>query len=653
MLGQNGSVRKTLTTALLLAALPALSQELTPAPEAAESSPTVAPVPEAAPAAPQEQTAEPTPELTATPTAPEAPSPLTLALPSEEAPEAPESPDASAAAAAPVAPAPEAPVAPEPPPAQPSPAEPLPSPEPVAAAPTAEPAPEPAPAAPAPEPAPAPAEPAVVATAEPRELPTAPAALAAAPAVPYQGIVRIEVAVRRPDYGTPWQGGGFGQGNGTGFMVSPGVFMTNAHVVANAERIYVSLYADSRKFKAHVKHVAHDADLALIEVEDITPFAQLPCLQFCDRLPHLEETVRAIGYPIGGKRLSVTRGIVSRIESIPYSHPRNQSHLTVQMDAAINPGNSGGPVLLGDKVIGVAFQGLREANSTGYMIPIPVIARFLRDVEDGHYDQYVDLGVQFFPLQNPAMRRHHGLADDAMGALVGEVITGSCCDGVLQQGDVVLTVNGLPVDSSGMIELEGERMELEELAERSFKGDTVSFELLRGGQRQQAEATLAPLPAGHVTAQAYDELPRYVVYGGLVFQPLQANVVAAHRVKPISIMAEVEHFTKRGGSLQKQDVVLLTKVLPDEVNARFEGDGSGIVTKVNGVEVQGLAHLHELLYAPPAEGQPRPAYTVIELKDAPRPLVFDNAAIDAANARISARYNIPEAARLSSQPQQP
>ncbi len=591
----------TLITAMLLAALPALSQE----PEAVQE-----------PAAPLEPTVPAAAEAAPAPVA-ESPAPA----PAQEAPAAVQEAPAPS-------PAPEAsPALPEPPAVPPVPPAPA-APEP----------PQPEPAAPAAEPAPA-------ATAP------APAPAAEAAQSPYRGIVRIEVAARRPDYATPWQGGGFVQGNGTGFMVSPGVFMTNAHVVADAERIYVSFYADSRKFPARVKHVAHDADLALVEVEDATPFADIPCLEFCDRLPHLEEEVRAIGYPIGGKRLSVTRGIVSRIETTPYSHIRNQSHLTVQIDAAINPGNSGGPVLLGDKVIGVAFQGLREANSTGYMIPMPVIARFLRDVEDGRYDCYVDLGVTFFPLENPAMRRHYNLPDDAMGALVGDVVKGACCDGVLQAGDVVLAVNGLPVDSSGMIELDGERMELEELAERSFKGDKVAFDFLRDGQKHHAEAELAPLPAGYVTARVYDELPRYVVYGGLVFQPLQANVISAHSLRPLDVMVELDQFTRRGGSQKKQDVVLLTKTLPDEVNARFGSYGTRIVERVNGVEVQGLAHLHELLYGAPPEGETRPAYTVIELKEAARPLVIDAAAIEAANARISARYNIPEAARLNASPE--
>lgn len=459
----------------------------------------------------------------------------------------------------------------------------------------------------------------------------------------YRGIVKIEVAVRKPDYATPWQSGRFGGGNGTGFMVGPGLFMTNAHVVADAERIYISPYADARKIKAHVKHVAHDADLALVEVDDASAFQDVPFLQFSDSLPKLEDEVRAIGYPIGGNRLSVTRGIVSRIDTTTYSHPRNESHLTVQIDAAINPGNSGGPVLLGDKVVGVAFQGLMEANSTGYMIPIPVIKRFLKDVEDGSYDHYVDLATDFFPLVNPAMRRHYGLPDNSMGALVGDVAKGGCCDGVLQPGDVVLAVNGHPVDSSAMIELDGERVLLEELAERSFTGDTLQFQLLRNGARVEATAKLAPLPASDILAQAFDVLPRYVQFAGLVFQPIQRDVFTAHQLNAIDFTVDVTDFTRRGGAQEKEDLVVLTKVLRDEANARFSTYGRRIVTKVNGQEVKGLSHLYSLLY--PEDGR-RPDYTVIEFADAPRPMVIDNASVDAANARINASYSVPAPARL-------
>lgn len=459
----------------------------------------------------------------------------------------------------------------------------------------------------------------------------------------YRGIVKIEVATRTPDYGRPWLTGCYGTGNGTGFMVNKGLFMTNAHVVANAERIYISPYTDSRKIQARVKFVAHDCDLALVEIDDTSAFDGVPCLQFSDSLPQLEDTVRAMGYPIGGSRLSVTRGIVSRIDVIPYSHPRNEMHMAVQIDAAINPGNSGGPILLGDKVVGVAFQGLINANSTGYMIPIPVIKRFLQDVSDGHYDQYVDLGASFFPLENEALRRYYGLPQSPAGVIVGEVLQGSSTDGVLQVGDIVLAVNGLPVDSSAMIVLDGQRVQLEELAERAFKGDQVTFNIVRKGEPMTVTATLRKLPGKEINLCAYDMQPRYVQFAGLIFQPLNLDVEEAHKLDKNNYLVEQDKFTRRGGAVAKEDLVVITDVLKDEVNARLGDLSNSLVTKVNGVEITGLKHLYELLY--PEDPATRPPYTVIELSGEGRPIVIDNATVDSANARISSNYGISSPAR--------
>ena len=585
-----------------MAALPVVAQEPMPAPEQPAPEQTVPTAEQLTPETPQPT--EPAPEQPATPAPEQAPAEQTQ----------PETP-APASDPEPTAPEPE-PTAPEPP------------------------APAPEPPAPAPEPqtpAPAPAE-----AETPAPEPQQPAAQSLVSA--YRGIVKVEVAASRPDYRTPWQTGSFGRGNGTGFMVAPGLFLTNAHVVSNAERIYLMPYADARQLPARVKYISHEADLAMLEVEDASAFADVPCLKLSTELPRLEDEVRAIGYPIGGKRLSVTRGIVSRIDTIKYAHSRQDEHLAVQIDAAINPGNSGGPVLKGDEVVGVAFQGLLEANSTGYMIPAPVISHFLKDVEDGKYDGYVELGVEFAALENPAMRRHYGLDDAAPGCLVSNVIKGSCADGILQPGDIVLAVNGISVDRSAMIELEGVRVGLEELAERAFSGDVISMSILRDGQVIQTEVKPTPLAAFRVMAMAHDERPRYVHFAGLVFQPVHYNVIAAHNISPRQFMVELDAYLS-GGFTHQDDVVVLTRILPDEVNARLEDTGRGIVKKVNGEEVKGLAHLYSLLY--PADGIARPAYTVIELAGAARPLVIDNATIDAANARISAGYSIPSPARLN------
>ena len=130
----------------------------------------------------------------------------------------------------------------------------------------------------------------------------------------YKGVVKIEVDSLTPDYATPWDTGRYQGGIGTGFLIGENAFMTNAHVVSNAERIYISMYGDSRKIPARVKFIAHDADLALLEADDPKPFKGIRPFEFSKNLPHLEDEVRVIGYPIGGNRLSVTRGVVSRID---------------------------------------------------------------------------------------------------------------------------------------------------------------------------------------------------------------------------------------------------------------------------------------------------------------------------------------------------
>src|SRR5262249_4689183 len=150
----------------------------------------------------------------------------------------------------------------------------------------------------------------------------------------------------------------------------------------NTKFLTVEKEGDPRKYVAQVEHIAHDCDLALLKVDDPGFFKDTKPLPI-GGLPELESTVTTFGYPVGGERLSVTRGVVSRIDFRTYSHSIVDSHLTIQIDAAINPGNSGGPVMQDGYVVGVAFQGYSGdvAQNVGYMIPTPVIQHFLDDIK--------------------------------------------------------------------------------------------------------------------------------------------------------------------------------------------------------------------------------------------------------------------------------
>ena len=97
------------------------------------------------------------------------------------------------------------------------------------------------------------------------------------------------------------------------------------------------------------------------------------------------------------------------------------------------------------------------AQNVGYMIPTPVVRRFLKDVEDGTYDHYMDLAATYFPMLNPAQRAALGVEEPDAGVLIGSVLSIGSSAGKLQPGDVILSVDGLKVYSDGKIDLYGER----------------------------------------------------------------------------------------------------------------------------------------------------------------------------------------------------
>ncbi|MGJ8644363.1 MAG: trypsin-like peptidase domain-containing protein [Luteolibacter sp.] len=450
----------------------------------------------------------------------------------------------------------------------------------------------------------------------------------------YRSVLRIEVATQNPDYATPWNSGRFSGGIGTGFLIGKNRILTNAHVVSNQKRILITVHGSPEKYPAKVEFIAHDCDLALLSLEDFSDFEDFPIFSIGD-IPLLESQVTVIGYPVGGDRLSVTKGIVSRIDFQPYSHSRSDSHLIVQIDAAINPGNSGGPVVQDGKVVGVAFQGLRQADNTGYIIPTPVVNRFLKDIEDGSYDRYAEFGITEFPLHNPAMRTALGLPDNGQGVLITNVIPTSSADGTLETGDILMALDGNPVDSAGQVLIDGEKVNLNEIVERKFSGDKVTVRYLRNGGWNDEEVTLKPLPPSRLYSVQYEKTPRYVVFSGLVFQPLDTNLFATSKFSDITVRRLYSDYVSKGIFQEKKDIVILTQIEPDPVTSQIDNFTGMAVEKVNGLPIRDLAHLHELLYT-----ENPPEFHVIEVYGANRPIIIPSAKVEAANKRVQANYDI-------------
>ena len=224
---------------------------------------------------------------------------------------------------------------------------------------------------------------------------------------PLNVVVKLEVTTAKPDIYCPWitRTGG---GTGSGVVIDKGRILTCAHCVTDACYIRVRKHNEDRLYHGSVQFVDNDADLALVGVDDPAFMAGITPMEIGET-PQVQDDVLAVGYPRGGENISYTRGIVSRIEDIKYSH--GWTHLLgIQVDAAINPGNSGGPVLdmKSGKVAGIAFQGLgkEEGESLGYIIPADIIRHFLVDIRDGRVDGFPDFLFTGDQMESPAKRRY-------------------------------------------------------------------------------------------------------------------------------------------------------------------------------------------------------------------------------------------------------
>ena len=451
-----------------------------------------------------------------------------------------------------------------------------------------------------------------------------------------KSVFRITTTMQAPDYRVPWNPGSMGRGVGAGFLISGGRIMTNAHVVSDARFIEVEREGDPKKYTAAFAFIANDCDLAVLDVLDPSFRKGLKELAF-GGIPALESDVTALGYPIGGEHLSVTRGVVSRIDYQLYSHSGVDSHLAIQIDAAINPGNSGGPVIQDNKVVGVAFQGYSGdiAQNVGYMIPTPVIRRFLEDISDGKYDKYVDLAITTFHLLNPAQRRALGLdEDDDRGAYVSSVMPGGSADGIIKAGDVLLSIDGLAIASDASVLIDGERVEMPEVVERKFKGDKIDFVLLRDKKEMKATIELKGAWPYLIQAFGYGERPRYVIEGGIVFQPLSRNLMMAFNFDDLQTRYYYSYFVTDNLFLERPEVVVLSSILPDPINAYLSPLRGTIVDTINDRKIRRLTDVRDA-FAEPAERY------VIKLLGQGRPVVLERTALDESRERIRQRYSVP------------
>jgi len=410
-------------------------------------------------------------------------------------------------------------------------------------------------------------------------------------------VVKVFVTRNTIDYINPWQSKGVQEISGSGCIIQGNRVLTNAHVVNHNTFIQVRRESSQKKYIAKVETVGNDCDLAILRVEDPEFFKGVSPLEIGE-LPNLQDKVTVIGFPMGGDKLSITQGVVSRMESIDYVNSY-RSLFGVQIDAAINPGNSGGPAINNGKIVGIVMQGISSSQNIGYIIPTPIINHFLKDSEGGQYAGFPYLGIYFSNTENKALRKYYGVADDVGGVLVTNILPFSSADGFLEEGDIILEINGVAIsDDATFAFRNNERLDMQHLINMQKIGETAVLKICRKDKVSIVKVPLKSV-ADLVTIANYSEKPSFCIYGGLIFTVLSEDLIRElenERDNPAPL--SFYYYSRGLGSLnekRKKEIVVLLKVLSDEINIGYSNHRYEIITKINGKEFDSFKQFVKLI----------------------------------------------------------
>jgi S1-C subfamily serine protease len=451
-------------------------------------------------------------------------------------------------------------------------------------------------------------------------------------------VVKVFVTSNEMDYYRPWQSQGIKASVGSGAIIKGNRILTNAHVVSDHTFIQVKKDADPKKYTAQVEAVGYDCDLALLKVEDFHFFDGITPVEF-GGLPKLQDSVTVIGYPQGGDKISITEGVVSRVEVIAYAES-SRNLLTVQIDAAINPGNSGGPVLQNGKLVGIAMQVLQAGQNIGYMIPVPIIEHFFKDLEDKTYNGFPALGIDFRNTENMFLREFYGIEKEAGGVLITRVLPFSPAAGYLEEGDVILEINDVPIGQDGTFPFRGsERLSLTHLVTMEQVDDNITLKLVRNHKVKNIDVKLEPF-IGLVPERHYYEKPSYFIYGGIVFTVLSTDLVQSWGQRwwekaPLDL-ANYLIGSGRLNNKEEKEIIVFLNVLPDDINVGYHDAMNDIVTKVNEKDINSFKDF--VMQIKSSEHNEK--YTIIETENKLR-VILSNKNIQEVNKEILERNNIP------------
>lgn len=465
-------------------------------------------------------------------------------------------------------------------------------------------------------------------------------------------VVRVIGIRRSPNVDNPWAKLPPNEVTGSGVLIDGNRILTAAHVVLFTSQVMIQPHNSSDRHLASVVAIAPGVDLACLKLDDAATFADRQPLALDTELPELQDEISVYGFPVGGSGLSITKGVVSRINFGQFSEiempipttlsPNEEPSLRIQVDAALNSGNSGGPAIVNGRVAGIASSVLRGAANIGYLIPSEEVEGFLKSIDAGGYKPKPRILDTWQPLVNHALRSKLGLDSKVTGVVIRTPFR-STAESPLKSWDVVQQIGEHPIDNSGNVRVRDNlRLRFDYFVAKEARDNSVALTILRSGTTMQVALPVISEPE-LVMPSLKGKYPTHFIYGPVVFSQVSAEYVDVAGPIWWSLWGRMNSpLISRRNSLAEfpgEELVVIAAQLPHKSISGYKNRYTQVVAQVNGVRVRNLRHLVEILR------DMREPWVTLEFfeKDA-ETIVLNHKEVLDATTRILADNGIPQQA---------